>query len=71
MRGVGGGVYDLNIESKINLAGNAIIICYRLLEIFDEKCRYGKSPALEIFYEGDLPHSNFQKLTPLLSCCKF
>ena len=27
MRGVGG-VYDLNIESKINLAGNAIIKIY-------------------------------------------
>ena len=34
MRGVGV-VYDINIESKINLAGNAIIknICYRLLEV--------------------------------------
>ena len=31
MRGVGGGVtciYDLNIESKINLAGNAILKIY-------------------------------------------
>ena len=30
-----GVVYDLNIESKINFAGHAIIknICYRLLEI--------------------------------------
>ena len=25
-----------------------------------------KSPSLEFFYEGDLPHSNFQKLTPLI-----
>ena len=28
MQGVGGDVYDLNIESKINLAGNAIIKIY-------------------------------------------
>ena len=72
---MGGGGYGLNIESKIYLASNAIIkICYKLLEIlvhvtkFDVKCRYGKSPALYYLYEGDLSHSNFQKLTYLLLC---
>ena len=37
----------------------------------DEKCRYGKSLALEFFYEGDLHLYNFQKLIPLLSSENF
>ena len=31
-----------------------------MLQKCDEKRHYGKSPALECFYEGDLPHSNFK-----------
>ena len=70
-----GVVYDLNIESKIDLAGNAIIkiciidhrniysTCYKFLTKND--ATYGKSPALNFLYERVLLHSNFQKLTPL------
>ena len=36
-----------------------------MLQTCDEKWRYGKSPSLAFFYEGDLPHFHFQKLTAL------
>ena len=36
-----------------------------MLQKCDEKWRYGKSPSLAFFYEGDLPHFHFQKLTVL------
>ena len=48
MRGVGAGVvYDLNIESKINLAGNANNknMFYRLLEILVHVTKMCRSPS--------------------------
>ena len=42
-----------------------------MLQKSDEKWCYGNSPALEFFSEGDLTHTNFQKLTPLYTHSQF